>query len=464
MKKLLIIIIVTLLIIPSFGTPCVSANELVQDFLQAYNLPVDTSRDEYFEFIMNNATKKPWEEEFGENLSEDEIKSYLFARRILPEELGIKVDSEFEDWSVSFYTPWPENQPLPSLTGIVSKRIEKYIMTPEFVVLLYSTSIALRVIDTTLYAAGAGQIITGIGLPSGIGTLIAGLILSISAGVLKIVADHISNQLFEQKNLEKEKASEKEPATTTAPQPDRQEPEPISEIESTEDTAKRLEAIVESQLESLEPFGGGSSGGDSWTFDSGGGSSGGGGGSSGGGGGMVFEKPVLYLYPEKESVITVKINTTGDIIESIPDYQDGWTVTVDPSGLINGKYDYLFYEVLTDYDFSKEVGWLIRRLDFSNEMEKILTKVGLEGKEVDDFIKYWDGSLSNSYDYFAVYYLSPLEVEEVMQLSISIKPDSLLRVHFLFVALENPITIESPSIQPFDRKGFTVVEWGGMRE
>ena len=36
-----------------------------------------------------------------------------------------------------------------------------------------------------------------------------------------------------------------------------------------------------------------------------------------------------------------------------------------------------------------------------------------------------------------------------------------MRVFMAYKELEEPIEIEEPAIVPFERKGFTVVEWGG---
>lgn len=50
---------------------------------------------------------------------------------------------------------------------------------------------------------------------------------------------------------------------------------------------------------------------------------------------------------------------------------------------------------------------------------------------------------------------------ETAQLDILPKPDSVLRVFMAFKPLEAPVQIEAPEIMPFERIGFTVVEWGG---
>ena len=50
-----------------------------------------------------------------------------------------------------------------------------------------------------------------------------------------------------------------------------------------------------------------------------------------------------------------------------------------------------------------------------------------------------------------------------LALTITPKPDSMLRVFMAYQALEEPIEIEAPTIKPFEREGFCVVEWGGAK-
>lgn len=47
------------------------------------------------------------------------------------------------------------------------------------------------------------------------------------------------------------------------------------------------------------------------------------------------------------------------------------------------------------------------------------------------------------------------------KLNITPEPDSLCRIFMTYVPLENAVDIESQQLETFERKGFTVVEWGG---
>ena len=43
--------------------------------------------------------------------------------------------------------------------------------------------------------------------------------------------------------------------------------------------------------------------------------------------GDLAAKPVLYLYPEEETEVTVTLDFDGTLTSTYPDYGDGWTVT-----------------------------------------------------------------------------------------------------------------------------------------
>ena len=67
-------------------------------------------------------------------------------------------------------------------------------------------------------------------------------------------------------------------------------------------------------------------------------------------------KPVIYLYPEQETTVSVSLDYAGMLTATYPAYEDGWRVTAEPDGTLydeNGnEYSYLFWEGenKTDYD------------------------------------------------------------------------------------------------------------------
>jgi len=58
-------------------------------------------------------------------------------------------------------------------------------------------------------------------------------------------------------------------------------------------------------------------------------------------------KPNTYLYPNKDQVVNVKLDTSCEIIKTEPTIEgNSWNVFVDKSAKIDYKYDYLFYEAI----------------------------------------------------------------------------------------------------------------------
>ena len=53
-------------------------------------------------------------------------------------------------------------------------------------------------------------------------------------------------------------------------------------------------------------------------------------------------------------------------------------------------------------------------------------------------------------------------VDDLAPLSISPKPDTVIRILMDFMPLQRPILVEGFNIRTPVRKGFTVVEWGGV--
>ncbi len=61
---------------------------------------------------------------------------------------------------------------------------------------------------------------------------------------------------------------------------------------------------------------------------------------------IMVLKPNIYIYPENETQLMVELDFPlgGNVVTSIPQYENGWNVTIDTNGLIDNSYSYLFYE------------------------------------------------------------------------------------------------------------------------
>ena len=179
-----------------------------------------------------------------------------------------------------------------------------------------------------------------------------------------------------------------------------------------------------------------------------------------------MDKPNIYIYPEYEMELDVIINfpNGGSIVQSIPEYGAGWHINVKPLGLINNQYEYLFYESQNPDLCQYSSGWVIKRDDLENFFVQNMTASGFNQKEIADFIEYWIPILID-YPFYAIYPQYSADLEKMVQLNFSERPDSILRLVYEVKGLhKNNINISSPEIPKFERIGFTVVEWGVIRK
>ena len=95
-------------------------------------------------------------------------------------------------------------------------------------------------------------------------------------------------------------------------------------------------------------------------------------------------------------------------------------------------------------------------------MHEKLAYMGLTPREYNDFITYWVPELSqNAYNLVT---FSAAQYEAIAPLAVSPMPDTVLRVHMVCKPAEKPVQITQQMLPKApERKGFTLVEWGGTR-
>ena len=178
---------------------------------------------------------------------------------------------------------------------------------------------------------------------------------------------------------------------------------------------------------------------------------------------VAEEKPVIYLYPETETRVTVKLDLSGELTCAYPAYDGGWTVTAAPDGTLTDEhgqtYNYLYWEgeVATGFDFSK--GFCVAGSDTAAFLEDALDRLGLTRREANEFLVYWLPRMQdNPYNLIA---FQQEAYTESAKLTVSPRPDSVLRVFMAWKPLARPVDIPAQILPGFERRGFTLVEWGG---
>ena len=178
---------------------------------------------------------------------------------------------------------------------------------------------------------------------------------------------------------------------------------------------------------------------------------------------VAAEKPVIYLYPEEETNVFVKLDFDGELSTTYPAYDNGWKVTAKPDGTLtdeNGREYYcLYWEGIsnTEYDMSK--GFVVKGEDTAEFLEDALSELGLNDREANEFIIYWLPRMEgNEYNLISFQNEAYTDSAEYM---IEPAPDSILRVFMAWRGLDEPIYVEPQELNNVEREGFTVVEWGG---
>ena len=179
------------------------------------------------------------------------------------------------------------------------------------------------------------------------------------------------------------------------------------------------------------------------------------------------KKPVIYLYPEEETDVHVELELTeSELNTTYPKYDNGWDVVANPDGTLLNKADgshhrYLFWDAVncrTRFDFS--TGFCVAGSDTERFLKEKLTYMGLTEQEMNEFIVYWLPLMEhNAYNLIS---FQGDAYTNSAKLTITPTPDSECRIFMAYVPLENAVEIEPQQLETFERKGFAVVEWGGV--
>ena len=180
-----------------------------------------------------------------------------------------------------------------------------------------------------------------------------------------------------------------------------------------------------------------------------------------------YAKPVIYLYPESETEVTVRLDYKGRLTCTYPapDPDDAWRVTAWPNGTLTDRqgreYSYLFWEGASDgtpSDFSR--GFVVRGSDTAAFLREKLAYMGLTPREYNEFIVYWLPRMQdNPWNLIA---FQGKNYTDSAPLTVTPRPDSVLRIFMAYRPLAAPIVVPPQELTPFVRKGFTLVEWGGQ--
>lgn len=180
--------------------------------------------------------------------------------------------------------------------------------------------------------------------------------------------------------------------------------------------------------------------------------------------GTCAAKPVIYLYPEEVMQVSVVLDYDGELTCTYPSYEEGWQVVAQPDGTLTNlsdgqTYSYLFWEGLDDNEYDFSSGFVVPGEDTAAFLQEKLSYMGLTPKEYNEMIVYWLPKMQEN-EYNLISFQQETYTDHA-GLTITPEPDSMLRVFMTYIPLEEAVEVPEQELIPFERSGFTVVEWGG---
>lgn len=180
-------------------------------------------------------------------------------------------------------------------------------------------------------------------------------------------------------------------------------------------------------------------------------------------------KPVVYIYPEEPTNINVQLNFNGNLAHTYPKYlEGGWNVLAKPDGTLFDEkgieYYALFWEGQNRKDFTYRNGFVVKGEETTEFLENALEVLGLNRREANEFIMYWLPQMENNA--YNLIHFSTDEYEQMAELKVNPKPETVIRVMMVWSPLETPVEIPQQNLYDLkkERQGFTVLEWGGKKQ
>ena len=174
-------------------------------------------------------------------------------------------------------------------------------------------------------------------------------------------------------------------------------------------------------------------------------------------------KPIIYIYPTKETNVTVSYPQYKRFDVSYPEYKGLWNVIAKPDGTLvdanSRQYYALYWEHTDKLNINFNEGFVVEGKNTAIFLEEKLEILGLNEKERNEFIIYWLPRMQNN-----KYNLITFQGDNYFnqfEMSVNPKPDTLIRVFMAYKPLEEKADIKEQHLEPRQRSGYTVVEWGG---
>ena len=184
--------------------------------------------------------------------------------------------------------------------------------------------------------------------------------------------------------------------------------------------------------------------------------------------GILLKKPILYLYPTQETEVTIQFHFNGTLKTTFPKYDENWKVMASPNGQLydtktKRTYTSLFWDgaiELPKSHYQYNEGFVVAKENLTTFLIEKLEHIGLNQQETNDFIQFWLPILEQNQWNF-IHFLVNDACNEVAVNTIHPQPETSIRVYMEFFGVNQFISVPEQKLSKTERKGFTLVEWGG---
>lgn len=209
------------------------------------------------------------------------------------------------------------------------------------------------------------------------------------------------------------------------------------------------------------------------------------------------KKPVIYCYSDKDVDFEFSLLPKGKLFFSYPPVFEHelmanntskksyeWSISLKNNILTDLRsdsiYPYLFWESVQNdvhYKVQTHQSWLnqylvstthyqgtvIAKNELLNYLDTTLTKIGLNSSEKTDFMTFWAPQMMKK-DYYLIQFLQDEECEQFATYTIAPNPTKVNRLYMLYAGFDKlpNIVWKTQNLKKMDRKGFYLVDWGGV--
>lgn len=185
---------------------------------------------------------------------------------------------------------------------------------------------------------------------------------------------------------------------------------------------------------------------------------------------IMVEKPVIYLYSEKQDAFQLKIKTDSELKFTYPVYDTEWKGTASADGTIqmNGSnYPYLFWDASLPAENLKpnwNRAYQFEGVNTVTYLESQLDLLGFTEKEKADFITYW-GPRMQQMKIVQILWMQDKQIDPIASLEIT-PYFNQNRIYIIFREtkefMKQTLELKVPVLKPMNRSGNYLIEWGGI--